>query len=128
MCKMYIKKYTNGKEIIYYLLNNKHDKIINKIGFLSFVIIPEYMILKNGKKYIKNNECHIEFILINDGYKNNGYGTYLLNKLFEYCKNNNINSITLEDCSDRCFIDRNIYINNGFKYIDKYSGEMIKYI
>ena len=122
---LYITHYIFDTTIMFKMYN-KHKK---KIGYVSFIIIPDYVsALRNGKIIIKTKTCHIQFLVISKEYQGNGYGTYLLKKVFNYCKDKNVSSIYLDDCSDRCFMDKNIYVNNGFHYksIDKSNGMMIR--
>ena len=66
---------------------------------------------------IQNNICTITNLNIFEDYQHKGYGTFLLKYLINYCKENNINKILLDDMSSNFNKQNNIYLKNGFNYI-----------
>jgi len=58
-------------------------------------------------------------------YRNLGYASYILNYIIRKSKRNYFKTISLDDMSDRSNLDKNLYINNGFKYLEKGFPEMI---
>jgi ribosomal protein S18 acetylase RimI-like enzyme len=102
-------------------VNNNTQIIIIKIIHNTSVIGLLYAI-------IYNNICNINSLNVNEKYQNQGYGSILLYNLIEYCKNNEINNITLDDMSDRFNQQNNIYIKFGFKYIMEGFPEMELFI
>ena len=93
---------------IYY--ENDVQHIIIKIKYNSIIIG-----LLHG--IIENNSCNINSLNVNGNYQNNGYGSIILHHLIEYCINNQIKYITLDDMSDRFNQKNNIYLKFGFTYI-----------
>lgn len=63
-----------------------------------------------------------------EGYRDKGYATILLNWLFLEVKYKGYKTITLDDCTDLFRKPNNIYLVNGFKYIEEGYPEMIKYL
>ena len=63
-----------------------------------------------------------------EGYRDKGYATILLNWLFLEVKSKGCKTITLDDCTDLFRKPNNIYLVNGFKYIEEGYPEMIKYL
>jgi GNAT superfamily N-acetyltransferase len=74
---------------------------------------------------IQENICNLNTLNIEKEYQNKGYGSILLNYLIKYCKENNINYITVDDMSDNFNKKNNIYVKFGFTYIVKGFPEMI---
>ena len=81
-----------------------------------------------GKVYyvIYENELYISLIIIEEEYRGQGIGTYLMLLTIEYYINFHkkgikcsTNIVALEDMSDRPWKPNNIYINMGFKYTDE---------
>jgi ribosomal protein S18 acetylase RimI-like enzyme len=105
------------KKIYFENIQNIIIKILNK----SSVIGVLYAI-------VNDNSCHINSFSINDKYQNQGYGSILLYNLIEYCKNNEIKNILLDDMSDRFNQQNNIYIKFGFRYIEDGFPEMELFI
>lgn len=60
--------------------------------------------------------CDISSIVVKKKYEKNGIGTYLLNKVFEICKNSKVNKILLEvrKSNEKAI---NLYTKNNFKKI-----------
>ena len=107
-------------EMLIYIAEEKQDLNINKldldiiVGYISFVL---------AKKDISDEDeledtMTITYVYINDEYKLNGIGKYLILLSSEYAKNNNIKKIELDDDSDNAWTKYNIYINLGLKYIN----------
>jgi GNAT superfamily N-acetyltransferase len=79
----------------------------------------------------KNKEVTITSLFVDIEKRNKGIGTLLLQKCFDYCKN--FKKFLVDDMSDMYDKKSNIYLKNGFRYIDYENGhaqgpEMIKYI
>ena len=77
---------------------------------------------------IDKNTCIIVSMIIKEEWRGQGYGTLLLKNIIEYCKECNINKIELDDMSDNFNKKNNIYVKNGFKYIQKGYPEMVLYL
>jgi GNAT superfamily N-acetyltransferase len=63
-----------------------------------------------------------------EGYRGKGYATVLLNWLFDEVKSKGYKTINVDDCTDLFRKPNNIYLVNGFKYIEEGYPEMIKYL
>ena len=63
-----------------------------------------------------------------EGYKGKGYATTLLNWLFDEVKSKGYKTVKVDDCTDLFRKPNNIYLVNGFKYIEEGYPEMIKYL
>ena len=63
-----------------------------------------------------------------EAYRGKGYATTLLNWLFDNLKSKGYNTIKVDDCTDLFRKPNNIYLVNGFKYIEEGYPEMIKYL
>jgi len=75
---------------------------------------------------VYGNELYISLIMVEEEYRGQGIGTYLIFILIEYYinfhnKSNDCSEkvIALEDMSDRPWKKDNIYIKLGFKYSDE---------
>jgi hypothetical protein len=97
----------------------------NNIKYIIIKLIYNLSIIGIIQAVIIDKCCTINLININNKYQNLGYGTLILSKLIDYCKNNKIINILLDDMSDRFNEKNNIYIKNGFKYLQKDFPEMI---
>lgn len=73
---------------------------------------------------IEDDICTLLSINICKKYRNNGYGTFLLETLIEYCKDNNVIKIELDDMTDNFNCQNNIYVKIGFEYINVGFPEM----
>lgn len=69
------------------------------------------------------NETAILSIVTNVKYRGFGLASFLLLLVAEH--SNNI--MTLDDASDKCFCLNNLYLNNGFKYLNNGEPEMEAY-
>lgn len=107
------------------IINTKETK--NKNNITNFIIKLNINdnIIGYINTIIKNNICTITSFIIKEEYRNNGYGTFLLKKIIRYCLKNNIKKIELDDMSDNFNKENNIYIKNGFRYIENGFPEMI---
>lgn len=65
-------------------------------------------------------ETAILSIVTNIKYRGYGLASFLLLIVAEYSNN----KLILDDASDNCFCVNNLYLNNGFKYINKGEPEM----
>ena len=63
-----------------------------------------------------------------EGYRGKGYATVLLNWLFDIVKYKGYNTITLDDCTELFRKPNNIYLTNGFEYIEEGYPEMSKHL
>ena len=61
-----------------------------------------------------------------EDYRGKGYATVLLNWLFDEVKSKGYKTINVDDCTDLFRKPNNIYLVNGFKYIEEGYPEMIK--
>lgn len=74
---------------------------------------------------VTGGECTILSLHVDELYRNNGYGTFLLKEIIKYCMENNIKIIKLDDVSDNFNKKNNIYTKLNFKYISSGFPEMI---
>jgi predicted acetyltransferase len=94
--------------------------------------ICKYVKLYNNKKYIGQifyffieDTCYIGNFNVIKNERNKGYGTILLNYCLKDVRDNfNIKIVKLTDISDNIGKYNNIYIKNGFTYLDE-QGSMI---
>jgi GNAT superfamily N-acetyltransferase len=63
-----------------------------------------------------------------EGYRGKGYATVLLNWLFDEVKSKGYKTINVDDFTDLFRKPNNIYLLNGFKYIEEGYPEMIKHL
>ena len=63
-----------------------------------------------------------------EGYSGKGYATVLLNRLFDEVKSKGYKTINVDDCTDLFRKPNNIYLVNGFKYIEEGYPEMINHL
>lgn len=119
-------------ELIY---NNKNEtddycvasyKLIYDDDFahLFFTIHCDNPLVTKHNKYYRNTYCIIQYVFTKEEYRNKKYATCLLLYLQEYCKNNNVKIIKLDDCSARFNHSNNLYLKNGFKYVTCGEPEM----
>jgi GNAT superfamily N-acetyltransferase len=96
----------------------------------------EYKKFKNNKNnipyiyYIYDNDiANLIYLYTNKNNRNKGYATKLLKKSIKILKNMNIKKIELDDMSDNNWSEHNIYIKNGFSYINNFpEPEMIMFL
>jgi ribosomal protein S18 acetylase RimI-like enzyme len=106
----------NSYSLILYL-NDKELKKKNINDSYSFI---EVIVCK------KDLDCNIIYLETNKKYKNRGYASYLIQCIIKKMRKNKIKKIFLDDMSLNAREKNNIYIKNGFKYINEYpEPEMI---
>lgn len=111
--ELHINTHENIKNIIYYIDKtkynlNKFKKKLNNNEILAYIDV-----LWNTK----NNTIYIKYVMS----KKRKIGTFLLTMSFSEANRNNINNISLDDCSDFFQQTNNIYLKLGLKYVnDKY--------
>jgi hypothetical protein len=117
-------RFANGS--IYSLYEYKKE-----IGNLIYYFGSECISLEEYKKVYEKLPGYIETIItrnnldimvLKSNIKGIGLGTFLL---LEACMNSNVDTISLDDMTENCRTDDNIYIKCGFKYKYKYGPEMI---
>ena len=99
-------------------------------GYVTYDIVDaDHMKLRNGKRIKRAPRCHISNLHIHPQYRGNGWSNFLLNAVFRTGGAYGVDRIVLEDYSDRYREDKNVYVNNGFKYAsDDYSShKMVLY-
>ena len=92
----------------FYYYNN-YNEIISNASIISTEIKNTFTLLT----------LHTEVL-----YRGNGCATKILKHIIEYCKLYTIKKLILDDCTDNFNMNNNIYINCGFKYIEKNLPEM----
>lgn len=104
------KKNNNDIVKLEYIIKNNFN--MNIIGYIICII-----------NFIENNGIITTF---NTFINNKGYGSYLLKVLIKDIVNKYpyIKKIILDDMSDRFRKKNNIYINNGFRYLEDSGPEM----
>jgi len=75
--------------------------------------------------YYSSNVLNITDLYVKHEYRNQLYGSKLLEQAILVAKERKYESIILDDCSDRFKLPHNIYIKFGFTYIDNNFPEMI---
>jgi GNAT superfamily N-acetyltransferase len=88
------------------------------------IIFASFHSLRN-RSYYDNAVCHIGSLVTDQNYRNMGYATKLLEMIKQICLDSNIRTITLDDCSDNFNTKNNVYVKNGFSYVDEGFPEMI---
>jgi GNAT superfamily N-acetyltransferase len=89
---------------------NKDDILL---GFIDIVID------------IETKEMDIIELYVEEKYRGHKYGSMLIDHVIEKSKINNILVINVDDMSDRYRQFDNIYLKNGFKYVDEDGPEMV---
>jgi len=108
--------------------------LIKKIYFRNNVQHIKILIICDKKSIgllhgiINEDNCNINVLNVKNEFQNNGLGSMLIQELINYCSNNDIKNITLDDMSDRFNQSHNIYMKFNFKYIMKGFPEMILYV
>jgi uncharacterized protein (UPF0248 family) len=74
--------------------------------------------------YIGKNTTILDIYTIAN-YRNKRYASYILNYIIRKSKKNYFKTISLDDMTHRFNLDKNLYINNGFEYLEKGFPEMI---
>lgn len=94
-----------------------------------------FSIRENGKIiaqtyifYVENDQCTILSLDTDINHQNKGHATKLLIKIEEFCRKNKVVKIILDDCTDNYRKPNNIYLKNGFNYIEDGFPEMTKYL
>jgi N-acetylglutamate synthase-like GNAT family acetyltransferase len=72
----------------------------------------------------ETDEANVSCINVNPNMRGKGFAYYLFLKMIEYLKQININTVTLDDDSDRYKQPNNLYIKLGFKYVSNSGPEM----
>jgi len=90
------------------------------IGFITFMISEQSTGVKRPNKYRTEDDeelvCHIHFIEVNDEFRGQGFGYYLMLLASLYTKEHfpNVTKATLDDCSDRSGdVVGNLYFKTG---------------
>ena len=73
------------------------------------------------------SELYIQECYVKKEYRNQGYATRLLAFVKDYALKNVFACITLDDATNRFGKPNNIYIKNGFEYIDASEGPEMVY-
>ena len=114
------KNITENNIILYY---SDKELEINKF----FDSISHIHIVYNS--YDGDDSATIIFLKTNRRYRNKGLATNLLKESIKIIKKLKIKKIELDDMSRNARTKNNIYIKNGFKYINPHpEPEMIKYL
>jgi len=92
---------------------------------LFFTIHCDNPLITKHNRYYRNTYCMIQYVFTKEEHRNKKYATYLLLYLKQYCKNNNVKIIKLDDCSDKFNHPNNLYLKNGFKYVTYGEPEML---
>lgn len=92
----------------------------NVVGFITFIISEQSTGEKRPTKYRTEDDeelvCNIHFIEVNDEFRGQGFGYYLMLLASLYTKEHfpNITKATLDDCSDRSGdVVGNLYFKTG---------------
>ncbi len=96
---------------------------INIAHATCYIKYENYYNLRQSKCFI-NAICTIGYIGTTKTYRNKGYATEIIKYIKKYCYENKIKIITLDDCSDNFNKENNIYLKNGFQYIESGFPEM----
>lgn len=92
---------------------------------LDFILIFENEHKLRNKIYYSNIYCYISSLKTHETKMHNGYALKLLSVLIDLCKQNNIQTIKLEDMTDNYKQENNIYSKLGFNYVCDNNPEMI---
>ena len=92
----------------YYIKLDEMEENLDKInGFISFAITPDELIVQ----YMQSNNC------------GKGIGHYLLLVAAEIAYSENIETLSLDDVSDKARTPCSIYLKAGLNYVDLCSNE-----
>lgn len=109
----------NDLEKLYELVLNKFGVKYKDNVFSNWLVYKENDIIIGFINYdIIYDTSEIEYIYIEEDFRNKGIATTLLNKMIDDLKKKNINSVTLEVREDNIEAI-NFYKKNGFKEITK---------
>ena len=114
------------KDILFYITptNLPYHCIIDMIRMKSPCITSSCnLILDRMQKTIM-----IKWIETHKRYQKQGYADVLLKHIINYCKENGYARIDLDDTTTRYRKPRNLYVNNGFKYVEPDDASMILYL
>jgi len=119
---------------------HKDDDIREVIFYITLSGFPYHSILdliRLKKKCIvawtsliiyTDNSSTVTWIETHKEYRNKSHATQLLKHIINYCKNNSIVKIQLDDMTNNYRKDNNLYIKAGFEYVDNSGPEMIMYL
>lgn len=118
----YICKDNDILEIIFYITQSglPYYTILDLIRFNNKCIIAWSTLIINKQE----NEATLTWIKTNNEYQKKGYASKLINHMINYCRDSQISEINLDDMTDNYRKDNNLYLKNGFKYVDDNGPEM----
>jgi len=103
-----------------YLVDNQKNEFI--VGYLCAILKQNDSAYNLRYKLFSN----LTMIYVDPNFRHQGIGNNLLNIFINYCKIANVKQIYLDDMSDNYRIfNKNLYIKNGFNYINNIGPEMI---
>ena len=112
--------------VIIFSYNKKSNSLIKLAKLLVNLKINEfieklYLIFLNNNIEIKNDDVYLDLIYIESKFRNDGKGTFLLNKLIQLIKHENKKQIVLHVSSNN-LVARNFYEKLGFEYNVRYKN------
>lgn len=116
----------SNEKMFQIIFSFKNNEMVISLA-ICYVTYDKILNLRSSKKYI-NGALHINHLSTKEDYRNMGFATLLLECIKNYCKNNNIIYITLDDFSANFNKYNNVYLNCNFNYIDNKFPEMIYYV
>lgn len=98
-----------------------------KFSIVVYYISPKELVIQELKKYHKSLPGFIEVVYhpkeksmtvidLHSAYSGNEYATHLMIHACENARKMGITTVNLDDCSDHCRSDHNIYTKLGMKY------------
>lgn len=118
-----MNEYQSNESTTYITLNIFDESLI--FSYADCVLKYEKTINLRNRLIKTNGVFHILNLHTHPDYRNNGYASLLLKFIIQFCSQNMVRLITLDDCSDNYRKPDNIYLEHGFKYLDDGDNRMI---
>ncbi len=115
-------RYPTYQKRLYYITKDNSNRIAYVVCFWDY---DNFIKLRSGKNYIINGTLSIVYLHVDPEYRNQKIGTTILKYAMNDAKNSGIRVATLDDMSDNYRMNNNIYLQNGFNYLNDDGPEML---
>jgi ribosomal protein S18 acetylase RimI-like enzyme len=120
--KHILDKDQNNYHILYKLTFDNNIKLV-EIGSLECEwLFVNKLSLRNNKEIFVDGSVFIKSLHVHPQFRLQGYGSQLLKNAINDANIHCIFSIELDDMSDHFAKNNNIYLKNGFKYVNPSDG------
>jgi len=118
-------KHEDHYEVIYFVTADDKPYIMESIGHIhATLFFDKYTNLRSGRVYFTGPHLRINSFSVNEIFRGQGLGTKILKYAINDARQYQAKNITLDDMSDNHRQKRNIYVNNGFYYLEDWGPEM----